>query len=87
MSETLSDLLGQVILVIIMTGILGLFLSYIMHICIIDARRRGKSPALVCIACILFFPWGTLAWLLFRPDPKDDHGSHSRFRLEDHSLQ
>ena len=85
MSETLSTLLGQVILVIIMTCILALFFAFTMRICILDAERRGKSPILVCIACILFFPWGTLAWLIFRPDPKDGPGAD--FRLEDHRLQ
>ena len=85
MSETLTTLLGQVILVIIMTCILGFILAFAMRICISDARRRGKSPALVCIACLLFFPWGTLAWLVFRPDPKDGPGSG--FSLEYHRLQ
>jgi len=33
-----------------------------------DARRRGKSPVLVCVAVILFFPWGLVAWLIFRPE-------------------
>lgn len=34
-----------------------------------DARLRGKSPWLVLIAVLFFFPWGLIAWLLFRPDP------------------
>jgi hypothetical protein len=32
-----------------------------------DARARGKSALLVTIACVIFFPWGLIAWLLFRP--------------------
>lgn len=32
-----------------------------------DATRRRKSPLLVLIAVVLFFPFGLLAWLLFRP--------------------
>ena len=32
-----------------------------------DARRRGKSPVLVLIAVVFFFPFGLIAWLLFRP--------------------
>jgi hypothetical protein len=32
-----------------------------------DAKRRGKSALFVCIAVIFFFPFGLLAWLLFRP--------------------
>lgn len=37
--------------------------------CIEDARLRGKSPLLVLIAVIIFFPWGCIAWLIFRPPP------------------
>jgi hypothetical protein len=84
MSDNLSALLGPAILVTLLAGFLAM-LAFTMRICISDARRRGKSPVLVCIACILFFPWGTLAWLIFRPDPKDS--SRSSFRLEDHRLQ
>jgi hypothetical protein len=32
-----------------------------------DARRRGKSPILVLNAVLFFFPFGLIAWLLFRP--------------------
>jgi hypothetical protein len=32
-----------------------------------DARRRGKSALIVWVAAVLFFPWGLIAWLLFRP--------------------
>lgn len=32
-----------------------------------DARRRGKSALFVCIAVTFFFPFGLVAWLLFRP--------------------
>jgi cytochrome bd-type quinol oxidase subunit 2 len=32
-----------------------------------DARRRGKSALFVCIAVTFFFPFGLIAWLLFRP--------------------
>lgn len=34
-----------------------------------DAKLRGKSPFLVFVAVIFFFPWGLIAWLIFRPDP------------------
>lgn len=34
-----------------------------------DARLRGKSPFVVCCAVLFFFPWGWIAWLLFRPSP------------------
>ena len=55
--------------------------------CVSDARRRGKSPLLVTIAVILFFPWGPIAWLLFRPRPLDDPGEQRPFRLDDHRVQ
>jgi hypothetical protein len=48
-----------------------------------DARRRGKSPVLVCVAAIFFFPWGLIAWLVFRPNPLDGR----RFRLENYRAQ
>jgi predicted PurR-regulated permease PerM len=34
---------------------------------IADAMNRRKSPLLVLIAVVLFFPFGLMAWLLFRP--------------------
>ena len=39
-----------------------------------DAKLRGKSPLLVSLAVVLLFPWGLLAWLVFRPDPIDPPG-------------
>jgi len=35
--------------------------------CAADAKRRGKSPWLVSLMVILFFPLGLLAWLAVRP--------------------
>jgi len=32
-----------------------------------DAMSRRKSPSLVVIAVVFFFPFGLIAWLLFRP--------------------
>lgn len=84
MSDTLSALLGPAIMVTLLAGLL-VMLAFTLRVCISDARRRGKSPLLVCIACILFFPWGMIAWLIFRPDPKDGPGAD--FRLGDHRLQ
>jgi Kef-type K+ transport system membrane component KefB len=52
-----------------------------------DARRRGKSPALVSLAVILFFPWGLIAWLLFRPEPLDGAKGNGAFHLDDHRVQ
>lgn len=32
-----------------------------------DAQRRRKSALFVVIAVVCFFPFGLIAWLLFRP--------------------
>ena len=43
-----------------------------------DAVLRGRSPTLVKCAVILFFPWGLIAWLLFRPNPIVQDKQHPR---------
>jgi hypothetical protein len=47
---------------------IGLFV-FVLYVnwAVQDAWRRGKSSILVLIAVVLFFPFGLLAWLLFRP--------------------
>ena len=52
-----------------------------------DAKLRGKSPLLVSLAVILFFPWGLLAWLVFRPEPIGPTASKRPFRLDDYREQ
>jgi hypothetical protein len=86
MPDHLNNILAPAFMLAVPAFILFL-LVIILRFCITDARRRGKSPLFVSIACILFFPWGTIAWLIFRPDPQDGPGSSTRFRLEDHRLQ
>jgi len=82
----MGDALGG--LAVLFTGILLLVvLALTIRACVIDARRRGKSPLLVTIAVIFFFPWGLIAWLLFRPDPLDPSTGNRLFRLEDHRVQ
>ena len=71
------------ILFVVVCVILGITI----RVCIDDAQRRGKSPVLVCIAVILCFPWGMIAWLLFRPEPVKRDGGHPPFRLDKHRLQ
>lgn len=60
------------------TGTLS-FADYVLALCVLaalvasvvmcaaDAKRRGKSPWLVSLMVILFFPVGLMAWLVFRP--------------------
>jgi hypothetical protein len=55
--------------------------------CVTDARRRGKSPLLVAILVIFFFPLGLIAWLLFRPESQDGGSNSRQFRLKDHRVQ
>jgi hypothetical protein len=53
-----------------------------------DAICRGKSPFFVKCAVILFFPWGLIAWLLFRPDPIDDQQMRQQdFDINDYRKQ
>ena len=52
-----------------------------------DAKLRGKSPLVVSLAVVLFFPWGLFAWLVFRPQRVNSTGSKRPFRLEDHRVQ
>lgn len=40
-----------------------------------DAHARGKSVALVLVAVVLFFPWGLIAWLIFRPERRLPSGA------------
>jgi hypothetical protein len=53
----------------------------LVRFCVADASLRGKSPLLVCLAAVVFFPWGLFAWLVFRPEPIQP------FQLDDHRLQ
>jgi hypothetical protein len=71
-------------------GLIGLFvlIAFVFTIsaCPGDARRRGKSPVMVTLAVLVFFPVGLIAWILFRPD-RLDGGGPPPFRLKDHRLQ
>lgn len=68
--------------------LLLLFVLFVFAIraCATDARRRGKSPLLVTLMVLFFFPLGLLAWLLFRPEPLDAVSAQRRFRLETHRV-
>jgi hypothetical protein len=60
-------------------------LLLLINFAVRDARRRGKSALLVSIACVFFFPWGWIAWLLFRPDPT--YRGKTSFELQDYRAQ
>jgi hypothetical protein len=71
---------------LIFTALIFALLGFVISLCSRDARRRGKSPLLVSIACILFFPWGLVAWLIFRPNPVQRR-PRAAFRLRDYRIQ
>ncbi len=73
--ETVLQVFVVLVAFVIVLAILFSVLEWISK----DATRRGKSPFLVFIAVVFFFPWGLVAWLLFRPDPIDPQGERIRF--------
>jgi len=73
-------------LLILIVGFFLVALGATVRVCAEDARRRGKSPVLVTLLVILFFPLGTIIWLVFRPEPLD-RGGPGKFHLEDHRVQ
>jgi hypothetical protein len=80
-----SDDFGSLLVVLLfLLTVLGL-LAWGIKLAAGDARRRGKSAVLVCIACVLFFPWGLVAWVLFRPDPIDKR--KNGFNLENYRVR
>lgn len=78
----MRTVLGAIVFVLLIVA-----LAVTIRACVADARRRGKSPLLVTVAVIVFFPWGLIAWLLFRPRPLDDAGARRPFRLDDYREQ
>jgi hypothetical protein len=62
-------------------------LIYSIRACVTDARRRGQSPILVAALVILFFPVGSLIWLLARPPIVEDPKGPRPFRLDDFRRQ
>jgi hypothetical protein len=69
--------------------------ALLIHACFKDARSRGKSGILVTLCVLAFFPFGLIAWLLFRPEPlrrssfrsailSRAHGEHIQKRLSDY---
>ncbi len=54
---------------------------------VIDAKRRNKSPLLVALIVVLFFPIGLIAWLLFRPEPNTPSSGKHAFDLQDYRIQ
>jgi hypothetical protein len=72
---------------LIVTAVAFALIALAIQACWTDARRRGKSPLLVTLAVVFFFPLGLIAWLLFRAEPLDGGGGGRSFRLKDHRVQ
>jgi hypothetical protein len=83
MEDGLNFFFG-VLLTVLVASVLLLVLAFTIRACVSDARRRGKSPVPVCAAVILFFPWGLISWLIFRPDPLNKPTGKQPFRLENY---
>jgi uncharacterized RDD family membrane protein YckC len=58
-----------------------------VRMCAKDAIRRGKSPWLVTLMIIVFFPFGLLVWLAFRPKVVKPAGRPEKFKLDDFRVQ
>ena len=66
--------------------ILAAFIATV-RMCAKDANRRGKSPWLVTLMVILFFPFGLLVWLVFRPKVIKPDANQGKFKLDDFHVQ
>ena len=71
--------------IVILQVIFFTILGWILLACARDAKRRGKSPVLVCLLILISFPLGVVLWLLFRPELLN--GGGTTFRLQDHRVQ
>ena len=72
--------------ILLVICILGAFIA-VVRMCAKDAIRRGKSPWLLTLLVIGFFPAGLLARLLFRPNIVTRRGRRGKFKLNDFHLQ
>lgn len=58
-----------------------------VRMCAKDAIRRGKSPWLITLMVIVFFPFGLLVWLAFRPKIVKPSGNEEKLKLDDFRVQ
>ena len=79
-SVLLPKIFGVLIIFVLLTVLL-----ISMRLLAADARRRGKSAALVVLLAFVSFPLGLLLWLVFRPEPIEP--DRREFQLHDHRLQ
>jgi hypothetical protein len=62
-------------------------LAYLLTWSMKDARLRGKSPLLVCLAVLISFPLGLILWLLLRPEIQEANKEPREFHLDDFRVQ
>ena len=67
-------------------GVLAAFIATV-YVCAKDAIRRGKSPWLVSLLVIVFFPIGLLVWLVIRPNIVMPAARQKKFSLDDFRAQ
>ena len=75
MEEVSQVIAGTLIFAFFLTLVL-----FVLNWCVQDAQLRGKSGFLVFIAVFFFFPWGWIAWLIFRPDLIRRSRLHDRYQ-------
>ncbi len=79
--EIMNDTISTLVIIAFIAAILVIFWK-VGSWAISDAQLRGKSPFLVFAAVIFFFPWGLIAWLIFRPDAPTPPFDLARFRRQ-----
>jgi uncharacterized membrane protein YhaH (DUF805 family) len=77
---------STIIDVVLLLCILATLIATV-RMCAKDAIRRGKSPWLVTLMVIVFFPLGLLVWLVFRPKIVKSDASQGKFKLDNFRVQ
>ena len=78
-----STLMAKSLVIMLLAFVLVL-IAMTIRVIANDARRRGKSPVLVVLLCMLSFPLGWIVWLISgRVMPP----GRQPFRLEDRRVQ
>jgi hypothetical protein len=64
--DDISSFLAKSLAILILAFVL-VVIAMMIRVIANDARRRGRSPVLVVLLCLLSFPLGIIIWLIFRP--------------------
>jgi hypothetical protein len=65
--DDISILLAKSLVILFLAFVL-VVIAMMIRVIANDARRRGKSPVLVVLLCLLSFPLGWVVWLIIRPE-------------------